>query len=97
MAAYINCTQVSPECPVSATVYGYTPSLAANAVFLALFGVVAVIQTVQGIAWKTWAFTLAFILGTTCEIIGLMSLRCHKHGGKADCLHSKEEIDQDQQ
>ncbi|KAI4211037.1 MAG: hypothetical protein LQ351_006157 [Letrouitia transgressa] len=34
---YENCTQVTPECPSEATIYGYYPNLGANIFFLAFF------------------------------------------------------------
>jgi hypothetical protein len=70
MANYTNCLYVSAQCPVTSTVYGYTPSLLANTTLLSVFSLVAVVQLIQGVAWKTWGFMIAFVLGSWCEVIG---------------------------
>jgi hypothetical protein len=70
MASYADCFQLSAQCPVTASALGYVPSLPANATFLAVFSLVAVVQLMQGIAWKTWGFMNAFVLGSLLEIIG---------------------------
>ncbi|KAF1982750.1 RTA1-domain-containing protein [Aulographum hederae CBS 113979] len=57
-------------CPASVSIYGYAPSLAANAVFLALFLVSCFIHLFQGIKYKTWSFLIAMCLGTLCEAVG---------------------------
>ncbi|KAI9821209.1 MAG: hypothetical protein M1827_003943 [Pycnora praestabilis] len=69
-AQYENCTSVTPECPVSATIYGYYPSLGANAFFLAFFAITTGIQVFQGLRWKNWTFMLALVLGAGTEAIG---------------------------
>ncbi|KAN0122999.1 hypothetical protein V8E51_001325 [Hyaloscypha variabilis] len=48
----------------------YAPSLSANEIFLAAFSLSAVVQLIQGVAWKTWGFMIAFVLGSLCEVIG---------------------------
>jgi hypothetical protein len=55
---------------VSSTVYGYAPSLPANAILLTVFSLVAVVQLIQGVTWKAWGFMIAFVLGSSCEVIG---------------------------
>jgi hypothetical protein len=65
-----NCTDITPECPVEATIYGYYPSLPANAFFLAWFGALLIIQAFQGIKYKTWTFMIAMTLGCLGEAIG---------------------------
>jgi hypothetical protein len=70
MASYTNCFKVSAQCPVTASALGYDPSLPANATFLAVFSLVAVVQLIQGVVWKTWGFMTAFVLGSVLEIIG---------------------------
>jgi hypothetical protein len=74
MASYANCFQVSAQCPISATAYGYVPSLPINATFLTVFGLLAVVQLMQGVAWKTWGFMIALVLGSLCEVIGMLEL-----------------------
>lgn len=63
-----NCTLTL--CPVSDSVYQYRPSLAANAVFLALYGIAFIIHAVLGFKWRTWAFAIAMLLGCVSEMIG---------------------------
>lgn len=64
------CTQVSPLCPVEATVYGYYPNLGANAFFCASFAVFTIAQLVLGIRYKTWTWMIATVVGCAMESIG---------------------------
>lgn len=63
-----NCTLAL--CPVQASIYEYQPSLPANAIFIALFGVNLIIHLYQGFRWRTWFFTIAIFWGCTAEMIG---------------------------
>jgi len=63
-------TSVTAECGVEWTVYGYYPSLPANAFFCALFAICCLVQVVQGIRYKTWTFLLALGLGCVAESVG---------------------------
>jgi len=63
-----NCTL--EVCPITASVYEYRLSLAANAVFIALFSVALILHIVQGVRWRTWFFMGAMICGCLSEIIG---------------------------
>ena len=63
-----NCTLAI--CPVNASVYEYRPSLVANSLFLALFGVCLILHLIQGLKWRTWFFGIAMFVGCVCEIIG---------------------------
>lgn len=65
-----NCTSISANCPVEATVYGYYPDLGANAFFAAWFGLFLFAQLLLGIKFKTWAFMSAVALGCLAEMIG---------------------------
>ncbi|KAF2847377.1 RTA1-domain-containing protein [Plenodomus tracheiphilus IPT5] len=64
------CLEVSPECPVNATLYGYTPNMGANAFLCALFGVCFISTIVMGIMTKTWTYTAALGVGTFLETAG---------------------------
>lgn len=64
------CTNVGPECPVEATVYGYYPSLGWNAFFAAAFGLAFVLQLILGIRYKTWTYMIGVGLGCLGELIG---------------------------
>jgi len=50
------CTEVGPECPVEATLYGYAPNLAWNAFFAGFFGLCCILNLAAGIKWKTWSY-----------------------------------------
>jgi hypothetical protein len=63
-----NCTLST--CPIEASVYGYRPSLPANAVFLALFAVAIAVHIFLGIRWKSWGFMSFVIVGCLVEIVG---------------------------
>ncbi|KAL3455680.1 RTA1 like protein-domain-containing protein [Aspergillus heterothallicus] len=65
-----NCTAVSPECPVSETVYGYTPNLPANVVFAAFFGLCGVYHVIIGLKARSWTFMIALAVGSLMEMIG---------------------------
>ncbi|KAJ0415798.1 RTA1 like protein-domain-containing protein [Aspergillus carlsbadensis] len=65
-----NCTAVTPECPVSATVYGYTPSLPANAALAAFFGLCGVYHVIIGVKARSWTFMIALAAGSLMEMIG---------------------------
>jgi hypothetical protein len=65
-----NCTAVTPDCPVSGTLYGYYPNLGANAFFAALFAVLLIAQLVIGTLTRTWTFMLAVGLGVFGEMVG---------------------------
>jgi len=74
-ASFIACEEVSPLCPVEATVLGYTPNLGANVFFAVAFGI-AVFATIGIGVWKkTWTFTAAVALGAGLETMGLFPSR----------------------
>lgn len=64
------CLEISPGCPVEATLYGYYPNMGANAFLTALFGVCCIATIVIGIMTKTWTYTLALGIGTFLEAAG---------------------------
>ncbi|KAI9732212.1 MAG: hypothetical protein M1834_004309 [Cirrosporium novae-zelandiae] len=66
----IECTDVTPECPVEASIYGYVPNLAANAFFLGFFAAALIAQIIQGLKWRLWTFMIAMTLGCLTEAIG---------------------------
>ncbi|RDW91759.1 putative RTA1 protein [Coleophoma crateriformis] len=68
--SYSSCIAVTPECPVSATLYGYAPNLGGNAFFAALFAVLLIAQVVIGSLTRTWTFMLAVGLGLFGEMVG---------------------------
>ncbi|KAF1842546.1 RTA1-domain-containing protein [Cucurbitaria berberidis CBS 394.84] len=58
------------ECPVEGTLYGYAPSLAANAFFAGFFGLALILQLYLGIRYKTWTYMIALSLGCVAESAG---------------------------
>lgn len=70
MPHYIGCTEVSVECPVSDTTYGYRPNLGGNIFFLVVFGICTIAQLALGIRYRLRGFTFAVSLGCLGETIG---------------------------
>lgn len=58
------------ECSIQLSVFKYRPSLAANSVFIALFGLSLVIHAFQGVKYRQWTFGVLMLLGCACEMIG---------------------------
>lgn len=83
---YKTCTEVSPQCPVSATTYGYTPNTGGN-VFLAIFfGCIVIASLFLGVKKRTWTYTLGLSVGALLETLGyigrvLMSQNPWNSGG----------------
>lgn len=50
------CTAIGPHCTIEGTLYGYYPSLPANAFFAGFFGLCFAINLILGIKWKTWTY-----------------------------------------
>ncbi|ORY04386.1 RTA1 like protein-domain-containing protein [Clohesyomyces aquaticus] len=65
-----HCLEISPKCPVNATLYGYYPNMGANAFLCALFAVCCIVTIVVGIMTRTWTYTLALGIGTFLEAAG---------------------------
>jgi hypothetical protein len=63
-----NCTL--DLCPIEASVFQYRPSLPANVIFTALFGVIGLVHIYLGFRWKSWGFMTGMVLGCLTEIIG---------------------------
>lgn len=64
------CEEVSEFCPVEATVLGYYPSLEANAVFAAIFGICTLGSLYYCVRYKTWSYSLCIIGGCVLELAG---------------------------
>jgi hypothetical protein len=60
-------------CPVSASIYGYIPSLGWNAFPLAIAAICCVAQLGMGIKFKTWSYMVAVTIGCFLEAIGEFS------------------------
>lgn len=65
------CLEVSELCPVEASIYGYYPSRPANYFFAVVFGILLIVQLLQGIKWKSRSFSIAMFFGCLGECIGM--------------------------
>ncbi len=63
-----NCTL--DLCSIQESVFEYSPSLAANSIFLVLFVLSGFIHLYQGIRSKEWFYMTAAILGCITEVVG---------------------------
>jgi hypothetical protein len=48
----------------------YVPTLAGNALYLAIFFAILIVQITQGVIYRTWSFTICMIFGLVLEGIG---------------------------
>lgn len=78
-APTIECTEVTPQCPVEGTIYGYKPDFAATIAFCAIFGLCSLVHFIQMIRWRLWSFGIAVLLGSSTEVIGTQ-IHPHKSG-----------------
>ncbi|RSM16704.1 hypothetical protein CDV31_004476 [Fusarium ambrosium] len=67
------CTKVTPECPVSATLYGDYFSTGACALFVAQYAILIASQLGLGWRSKTWSYTAYLFVGSVFELIGYIS------------------------
>lgn len=72
MSSRGNCTEVTPECPVSATIYGYEPNLPADATICVVFILLIILQlgSICCFRVRTWSYMIPLIVGTAMEIAG---------------------------
>ena len=76
-----NCTLAL--CPIEWSVFQYRPSIAANAAFIAIFGLLLAVQLFQGIWFKTWGYMACIAAGSILQIIGYVG-RILLHGNPFD-------------
>jgi hypothetical protein len=72
-----NCTL--DLCPVEYSVFQYQPSIAANATFIAIFGILLAVQIFQGVWYKTWGHMACVAAGSILQVIGYIG-RIMLHG-----------------
>ncbi|KAL6242054.1 hypothetical protein RBB50_010966 [Rhinocladiella similis] len=65
-----DCYEVTPQCPLKNTIYGYYPSIGANCFFVAFFFMAGALQLYSGIRYKTWTYLLAMFVGCVDQGIG---------------------------
>lgn len=73
-ANFRSCGDISPFCPVEATVLGYAPNLGASIFFSVAFGILCLATIVIGVRGKTWTFSAAVALGCVLETMGALSI-----------------------
>ncbi|CZS92182.1 hypothetical protein WAI453_000123 [Rhynchosporium graminicola] len=66
------CTSVTPQCPVSATTYGYRPNLPGNIILCAVFGICMLAQLALSIKGRTWTWLIGLFIGCGLEFAGYM-------------------------
>lgn len=64
------CEEISPQCPVELTTYGYYPNLGANSFFVAIFGICLLATIFLGIRKRTWTYLAVLTIGCFGEAIG---------------------------
>jgi hypothetical protein len=57
-------------CPLDLAYVEYIPSLAGNALYLALFAIILLIQGGLGVYYKTWTYMIAMCAGLLLEVLG---------------------------
>ncbi|OQN98825.1 hypothetical protein B0A48_15171 [Cryoendolithus antarcticus] len=57
-------------CSVERSIFQYRPSLVANSLFIALFGISMIIHIYQGIRWRQRTFAILMAMGCISEMIG---------------------------
>ncbi|KIW18605.1 hypothetical protein PV08_02894 [Exophiala spinifera] len=67
---YQDCYNVTPQCPVELSIYGYYPNIGANAFFVGYFFMAGALQLYAGIRYKTWTYLLAMFLGCVDQGLG---------------------------
>ncbi|PTB66718.1 RTA1-domain-containing protein [Trichoderma citrinoviride] len=65
-----DCLEVSPLCPVQATVLGYYPNLGSGIFFAIVFGILTVASLVLGIWKKTYTYAIGLSIGLLLEMLG---------------------------
>lgn len=68
--SFDTCTDVTPLCPVTATVYGDYFNLAGSAFFTAVFTLCLIIQIFHAIRGRTISYSVFLAIGTGFEIMG---------------------------
>jgi hypothetical protein len=70
MPHHNGCTSITPACPLDQTIYGYYPSMPANAFFLAIFAILTLSNLILGLRFRTYTYTVAMGFGCLGEAIG---------------------------
>lgn len=68
---YNNCTLQT--CPLSLAEVHYVPTLAGNALYIAIFSLLLPFQVFYGVRYRTWGFLGCLIGGLIFEILGYVA------------------------
>lgn len=68
--SFDECTEVTPDCPVGATVLGYVPNLGSSIFFGVAFGLLIIASLGLGIWKRTWTYCAAVSVGVFLECLG---------------------------
>ncbi|KAJ4017687.1 hypothetical protein NW752_001596 [Fusarium irregulare] len=64
------CTEISEQCPIKYTVYGYRPALWVNSLLAALFAIAFFANIYLGIRFRIRAYAVVLALGCLAQVIG---------------------------
>ena len=64
------CTEITPQCPLELTTYGYYPNLTVNSFFAGLFGLLCLLQIVFGAWRRTWTYMVVVVIALFGEAVG---------------------------
>lgn len=81
----LDCEEVSVNCPVKASIYGYYPILGWNAFFAAVFGICFFFNFWLGLRFRTWTYMLAMCFACVASCIGYIG-RVLMHDNPFDTL-----------
>ena len=81
---FYSCTEVSPTCPVQATVLGYYPNFGVN-VFLAIGFCTCMLAALGlGARKRSWSYTVSIVAGSGLEFAGQF---CFTHPSSSSLQH----------
>lgn len=66
----MDCNEISADCPVEDTIYGYYPNFGVNVFFTVAFAIGLIMQSAQALKWKTWSYGVSLTFGCLFEVIG---------------------------
>lgn len=67
---YDDCKEVSVECPISASAFGYAPNVAGNAILMIVFIFCTLAQIGLAVKYRTISFGIVVGTGCVMEVIG---------------------------
>ncbi|CAM1506038.1 Fc.00g056790.m01.CDS01 [Cosmosporella sp. VM-42] len=66
------CTQISSECPIKYTVYGYRPNAFVNGIFAIFFAISFGVHIWLGVRYRIKSYTIALTLGCFAQVLGYL-------------------------